>query len=154
GGCNAAFAMPPEQRWYYRLNSLVRAAHAEHGLLPVVLVLGQLLMEARSAFVFAPCLDLFENDDTSPVGDLDIAVILDGRFVIGEVKQSRELFDEATFNKMETIARRLLPDVLLFASLDREPTRLIMDQVARLRTALQPDRIAVKWYPLHEDKFQ
>jgi len=153
GGCNASFAMPPEQRWHYRLNSLVRAAYAEHGLLPVVLVLGQLLMTARTSFVFAPCLDLFEKDGKRPVGDLDIATILDGQFVIGEVKQSRELFDEATFLKMESIARRLLPDVLLFASMDREPTRLIVEHIQRLAELLQPLGIAVRWYPLHEYKF-
>ena len=153
GGCNAAFAMQPEARWHYRLNSLARAAHAEHGLVPVVLVLGQLLMDARSAFLFAPCLDLFEDDDKGPVGDLDIAVIRDGQFVIGEVKQSRDLFDEATFIKMEGIARRLLPDVLLFASMDREPNRLISEQIRRLSEALTPQKIAVSWYRLHEDKF-
>lgn len=153
GGCNTSFPMPPEQRWHYRLNSLARAAHAEHGLLPVVLVLGQLLMDARSAFLFAPCLDLFENYDKGPVGDLDIAVILDGQFVIGEVKQSRNLFDEATFAKMERIARRLLPDILLFASMDREPTVLITKEIARLSEVLRPLSIAVRWYPLHEYKF-
>jgi hypothetical protein len=148
GGCNTAFPMPPEPRWHYRLNSLARAAHAEHGLLPVVLVLGQLLMEARSAFLFAPCLDLFENDDKRPIGDLDIAVILDGQFVIGEVKQSRNLFDEATFAKMEGIARRLLPDILLFASMDHEPTALIKKEIGRLSEVLQPLSITVRWYPL------
>lgn len=153
GGCNAAFPMPPEQRWHYRLNSLARAAHAEHGLLPVVLVLGQLFMDARSAFLFAPCLDLFEKDDKGPVGDLDIAVILDGQFVIGEVKQSRDRFDEATFAKMEGVARRLLPDILLFASMDREPTVLLTKEIARLSDVLRPLSIAVRWYPLHEYKF-
>jgi hypothetical protein len=153
GGCNAAFPMPPERPWHYRLNSLARAAHAEHGLLPVVLVLGQLLMDARSAFLFAPCLDVFEQDEQGPVGDLDIAVILDGQFVIGEVKQSRDLFDEATFTKMESIARRLLPDVLLFASMDREPNRLIKEQLGRLSSALAPLRIIVRWYQLHEHTF-
>lgn len=153
GGCNAAFAMPPESRWHYRLNSLARAAHAEHGLLPVLLVLGQLLMDARSGFMFAPCLNLFETNDAGPVGDLDIAVTLDGQFVIGEVKQSRDLFDESTFTKMEGIARRLLPDVLLFASMDREPNQLISEQVQRLSTALTPQRIAVRWYRLQEHKF-
>jgi hypothetical protein len=148
GGCNAAFPMPPEPRWHYRLNSLARAAHAEHGLLPVVLVLGQLLMEARSAFLFAPCLDLFEIDDKRSIGDLDIAVILDGQFVIGEVKQSRNLFDEATFAKMEGIARRLLPDILLFASMDHEPTALIKKEIGRLSEVLQPLSITVRWYPL------
>jgi hypothetical protein len=153
GGCNAAFSLPPEPRWHYRLNSLARAAVAEHGLLPVVLVLGQLLMDAQSAFLFAPCLDLFEKDGKGPVGDLDIAVIIDGQFVIGEVKQSRNLFDEATFAKTETIARRLLPDILLFTSMEREPTVLITKQIQRLSERLQPLGITVQWYPLHEYKF-
>ena len=153
GGCNAAFPMEPEQCWHYRLNSLARAAHAEHGLLPVVLVLGQLLLDARSAFLFAPCLDLFENDDKGPIGDLDIAVILDGKFVIGEVKQSRDLFDEATFAKMEGIARRLLPDTLLFASMDPEPNVGITKEIKRLSEVLRPLGIAVRWYQLREYKF-
>jgi hypothetical protein len=152
-GCNTTFAMPPEPHWHYRLNSLARAAYAEHGLLPVVLVLGQLLMNARSAFAFAPCLDLFEFGTKGPVGDLDIAVILDGLFVIGEVKQSRDLFDEATFAKMEKVARRLLPDVLLFASMDRQPTRLITKELERLSHLLGPLGIEVQWYQLHQRKF-
>ncbi len=152
-GCNAAFPIPPEQPWHYRLNSLVRAAHAEHGLLPVILVLGQLLEKARSSFLFAPCLDLFENDDKGPLGDLDIPVILDGQFVIGEVKQSANLFDQATFAKMEAIARRLLPDTLLFASMDRKPTALISNEITRLSEALRPLGIKVQWYTLHRHKF-
>jgi hypothetical protein len=110
-------------------------------------------MAARSAFIFAPCLDLVEKYGEKPVGDLDIAAILDGHLVIGEVKQSRDLFDEATFEKMEAIARRLLPDVLLFASMDREPTRLITEQITRLAAALRPLNIAVWWYCLDGYKF-
>lgn len=154
GGCNATFPMEPKPDWHYRLNSLVRAAHAEHGLLPVVLVLGQLLMSARSAFVFVPCLDLFEKNSKDRIGDLDIAVICDGKFVIGEVKESRELFNQAIFDKMEDIARRLLPDILLFASMDREPTDFIAGEIKRMSTVLEPLNIAVKWYPLHESKFE
>jgi hypothetical protein len=37
---------------------------------------------------------------------------------------SEPIFDEATFAKMEGMAQRLLPDILLFASMDREPTVL------------------------------
>lgn len=152
-GCNAIFPLSPEKRWHYRLNSLARASLSEHGLLPVVLVLGQLFMEARNAFIFAPCLDLFEKKSERPIGDLDIAVILDGRFVIGEIKQSRDLFDEATFTKMEDIARRLLPDVLLFGSMDREPSKFIAQSIARLSCNLRPHQIDVRWYPLDEYKF-
>ena len=119
-----------------------------------MLVLGQLLRDARTAFLFAPCLALFEDDDKGPVGDLDLAVILDGRFLIGEVKQSRELFDEATFVKMEGIARRLLPDRLLFASMDREPNRVITEGIERLSGTLRPLNVAVEWYQLNEYKFE
>jgi hypothetical protein len=55
--------------------------------------------------------------------------------------------------KMETIARRLLPDVLLFASMDRNPNRLITEQVTRLAAELAPMRTVVRWYQLHEHKF-
>jgi hypothetical protein len=79
---------------------------------------------------------------------------LDGKFVIGEVKQSRGLFDEATFRKMETIARRLLPDVLLFSSMDQEPSALITREVKRLSEALSPLGVAVRWYRLNEHNFE
>jgi hypothetical protein len=103
--------------------------------------------------MFAPCLDVFEDGEKGPFGDLDIAAIVDGRFVVGEVKQSRGLFDEATFTKMESIAKRLLPDELLFASMDREPSPLIAAQIAQLSARLRPVGVAVRWYQLHADKF-
>jgi hypothetical protein len=37
--------------------------------------------------------------------------------------------------------------------MDREPTRFIVEQIERLSTALGPLRIAVKWFQLHEHKF-
>ncbi|GJM43728.1 MAG: hypothetical protein DHS20C21_05700 [Gemmatimonadota bacterium] len=153
-GCKTKFTMPPEPRWYYRLNSLVRAAYADHGLLPVVLVLGQILLEARSSFLFAPCLDLYEKGSGKPVGDLDVAAIVDGQFVIGEVKQSKDLFDEKTFAKMGDIARRLLPDVVLFASMDRDPGEFTKRRVQRLSEELGSLGIEVKWYALHDHKFE
>ena len=62
--------------------------------------------------------------------------------------------DEAAFVKMEEIARRLLPDVILFASMDRAPTALITKEIDRLSTALKPLNIVVQWYPLREHKFE
>lgn len=148
GGCNITFPIKPEIKWQYRLNSLVRVAYSEHGLLPVVLVLGQLLMKAESAFVFAPCLDLFETMDGRSVGDLDIALVIDGKFVIGEIKESLGRFDPASFVTIENIARRLLPDAVIFSSLDREPNDRINREIARLADVLRPLHIAVSWYPL------
>ena len=155
GGCGIEYAIPPESDWYYRLNSLVRAALAQHGLLPVVLVLGQMGRSAMStSFLFAPCMDLFETHNGKPIGDLDIAVILDGKFVIGEIKQSRDRFDQETFRKMEKIARRLLPDTLIFASMDRDPNGLITREIERLSEKLRDLRIAVEWYRLGDHMFE
>jgi hypothetical protein len=37
--------------------------------------------------------------------------------------------------------------------MDREPTVLITKEIARLLEALRPLSIVVRWYPLHEGKF-
>ncbi len=55
---------------------------------------------------------------------------------------------------MEGIACRLLPDILLFAAMDREPTLRITNEIARLSKVLRPLGIAVQWYPVHEYKFE
>ncbi len=154
-GCNTTFPIQPEPFWYYQMNSLARAAHAEHGLLPVILVLGKLLIEARSSFMFAPCLDLYENrEDTNRVGDLDIAVILDGQFVIGEVKQSVTLFEPDDFDKMEKIAKRLFPDKVIFASMESNQNSTVKSGIERLKTTLQPLGIEVCWYQLDRSIFE
>jgi hypothetical protein len=55
--------------------------------------------------------------------------------------------------KMEKVARRLLPDVLLFASMDRKPTGFITKELKRLSQLQRPEGVEVLWYPLHEHKF-
>jgi hypothetical protein len=110
-------------------------------------------MEARRAFLFAPWLDLFENDDKVPVGDLDIAVILDGQFVIGEVKQSRNPLRRGNLRQDGGHRAASITDILLFASIDREPTVLITKEIARLSEGLKSLSIAVRWYPLHKHNF-
>ena len=154
-GCNANFPMRPEPTWYYQMNSLARSAHADHGLLPVILVLGQMLVEARSSFMFAPCLDLLDGQEAeTQVGDLDIAVILDGLFVIGEVKQSVSLFSPSVFETMEEVAKRLQPDRVIFSSLDAEPNATVRAGIDKLKASLEPLGIDVCWYPLHRSDFE
>ena len=51
-GCRYDFSIPAEPPISYRLNSLVRRGIFAHGLVPVVLVLGQMLEDARSSFFF------------------------------------------------------------------------------------------------------
>ena len=55
---------------------------------------------------------------------------------------------------MEEIASRLLPDTLLFASMDREAPKLVSSEIERLSKTLGMRGVAVKWYPLHGYKYE
>ena len=154
-GCRIQFPLHPEPTWYYRLNELTRAAYASHGTTPVILVLGQLFRECRTSFLFSPNLNLLaEPQDASSEkldksAEVDIACIQDGKFIIGEVKQSMSLFRKKDFDDMAEIAERVKPDIVLFSCIDsQKPTRNIVDHIERIRAKLSPLEIDVKWYKL------
>ena len=154
-GCRVTFPLHPELTWQYRLNSLVHAAYALHGITPMILALGQLLDKSRTSFLFSPNLELFVRpqdesfEKLKPVAEVDIACIQDGKFIIGEVKQSMSLFREKDFDGMTKIAERTKPDIVLFSCVDRQqPTRFITDQIERIQSKLNPLEIDVQWYEL------
>src|SRR5439155_6577098 len=93
-GCRIRYSIPAEPTISYRLSSLARHGISSHGLVPVVLVLGQLLRDAHSSFFFSPCLDLFQFLSEEPrqyerLTDLDIVCIKEGEVVVGEVKSNQ-----------------------------------------------------------------
>ncbi|MDE0300739.1 MAG: hypothetical protein OXN17_19040 [Candidatus Poribacteria bacterium] len=154
-GCRSQFPLHPELTWHYRLNSLIHAAHALHGATPVILVLGKLLEESRTSFLLSPNLDLLtEPQDEScekldKAAEVDIACIQDGKFIIGEVKQSMDLFKPKDFDSMAEIAKRTKPDVVLFACIDsQQPKRRITENIERIQKKLSSLEIDVKWYKL------
>ena len=154
-GCRSPFPLDPELTWQYRLNSLVHAVYASHGTTPVILVLGQLFRESRISFLFSPNLELFvrPQDESSerlkPIAEVDIACIQDGKFIIGEVKQSMSLFKRADFDNMAEIAEKTKPDIVLFSCIDcQRPTKFITNQIQRIQSELSPLEIDVQWYEL------
>ena len=154
-GCRSQFPLHPELTWHYRLNSLIHAAHALHGITPAVLVLGQLLEESKTSFLFSSSLNLltFTQDESSErwekAAEVDIACIQDGEFIIGEVKQSRGLFKANDFDTMAEIAERVKPNKILFSCIDsQEPTPSIINHIERIRERLSPLEIKVTWYEL------
>ena len=154
-GCRIQFPLHPEPTWHYRLNELIQAAHAQHGTTPVILVLAQLLEESRTSFLFSPNLVLLtEPQDASSekldkAAEVDIACIQDGKFIIGEVKQSASLFRKKDFDAIANIAERTKPDRVLFSCMDsRQPTNFIDSHIEKIRAKLSPLEIDVKWYEL------
>ena len=154
-GCRSQFPIHPELTWHYRLNSLIQAAHALHGITPEILVLGQLFEESKTSFLFSPNLDLFSvvKDKSSRglqnVAEVDIACVQDGKFIIGEVKQSMSLFGTKDFDAMADIAKRAKPNKVLFSCIDsQQPTKFISNHIKRIGTELRPLAIEVTWYEL------
>ena len=154
-GCRSPFPLDPELMWQYRLNSLVHAAYASHGTTPVILVLGQLFRESRISFFFSPNLNLLAapqdefTEKQEIEAEVDIACIQDGKFIIGEVKQSMSLFKKKDFDDMAEIARRTKPDIVLFSCMDSDkPTPLITKNIERIQSELSPLEIDVQWYEL------
>jgi len=153
-GCRYEYSMPANQEWFYKLNTLVQAGCFEHGLIPVILVLGELLLHPGVCFFYAPCLEIFEEYGGEPYGDLDIVCIQDGKFIIGEIKQSVKLFKPDDFTKMGEIAERILPDEVLFSSMDGQPNTVVKAGIANLKEQLSPREIDVKWHALHSTTFE
>ena len=156
-GCRTQFSLHPELTWHYRLNELIHAVHALHGTTPVILVLGHLLNESRTSFLFSPNLNLLsEPQDKSSerlekTAEVDIACIQDGKFIIGEVKQSMSLFKTKDFDDIAEIAKRTKPDQVLFSCIDSlQPTSFITGNIERIEKELSPLEIDVEWYRLND----
>src|ERR1044071_8926354 len=138
-GCRFTFSLPAEPKWSYRLSSLVQQGIALHGLVPVVLVLGQILRWSRSSFFFAPPLDIFEAKSSSKyekLSDLDIVCISDGKLIIGEIKLNQDLFHLEQMLKLADVASAISADTLLFSSLDVQPKHNTLEKINKVKERL------------------
>ncbi len=154
-GCRKKFSIRSEEPWYYKLNSLISFGYHYQGLAPVILVLGQLLEESKSSFIFDVCLNIYDKFiDKEPFTDLDIVCIQDGKFIIGEMKQSCKGFEEKDFNKIKEIAVNIHPDIILFSALENQCSTSLERKIDKLRDELLEYKIEIKWYQLRSHVFE
>jgi len=148
-GCNQEFPLVAQERWLYRLNSLVKECHAFQGLAPVIIVLGELLNQCNYFFVYSASLNVYEGRKKRPITDLDIICVRDGKFIIGEIKKDPKAFKERDFLKIKKIAKNIRPDIVLFSSLGDPPkgTRL---KIESLKKELGHLGIDVYWHPISD----
>lgn len=158
-GCGQRFALrPKDQKWYFHLNSSVKAGIEQH-LIPVVLTLGKLLEESKTSFIFSPQLDLYNQKGASEdrarrLGDLDIVCIKDGQFIIGEVKESDSLYKPTDFKNMADFAKEIRPDELIFSALNINKGDSFERKIGEVRSQLEKFGIKVRQIHLesHECK--
>lgn len=155
-GCSNSFSISSRNNWVYKLNSLARTA-VIHGVMPVLSTLNRLQHEARSSFIFTVNQELFKNEDllttgtAGPCRELDIVCIKDGELVLGETKQSVDLFVEKDFDDMAEVAEQVKPDLVIFSSYDNQPNALVIRKITELEQRLTPLEVRVEWRSLGEE---
>jgi len=157
-GCGYRYSVNAQEKWQYRLNSLLKAACSKHGTIPVLLAIGQLLSDARSSFIYFPSVELIKrNEDYKKnqcLGEIDLLCIKDSKFIIGEIKQTVGLFRADDFNKIGDIAEKIKPDIIIFSSIDIKPNALVEENVKALQERLKNLEIKVRWYPIRQRAFE
>ncbi len=141
-GCNAAVPVPVESIWRYRLNSLIRNGIALHGCVPVISALRDLREKARDSFIYTHGIGLFkEYGDPTPVAEMDLLCISDGKLVCGEVKSSASEFTQEELGKLARIAADIKADQVAISAFS-DPD-LLMTQHSKTLADLLPAGCAV-----------
>ena len=100
---------------------------------------------------------MYQKDETgkeNKYGEIDVICIIDGKFIIGEIKQSIGLFETSDFEKAAEIGTLLKPDIILFSSLDKKPNKFVTDNIVELKNKLKPLEIDVQWYQINHSVFE
>jgi hypothetical protein len=142
-GCGYEYTFSPETEIKYKLNSVLENGIRMRGVVPVVLALGSVFRDARHYFDFLPPVDIFKKG--KHLTDLDICCVIDGKFVIGEVKARHGLFHPSDFKKITDIAKEIHPDRVVFCSLDKTIPQRRKDDVEGVKKVLTPLGIKVEW---------
>lgn len=151
-GCGYEYPFSPETEIRYKLNSIIENGIRIRGVVPVVLVLGSLFRDASNYFDFMPPVDIYKKK--KHITDLDICCVIDGKFIIGEIKAQQSLFHPSDFQKISALAKEIHPDKVIFSSLDKVIPQRRKDDIARVKTELAPFGIEVEWLSLDPWTFE
>jgi len=55
--------------------------------------------------------------DAAPTAELDVVCVSDGKFIIGEVKNSGKLFKSSEFKRIQELAKVIRPDKIIMYAL-------------------------------------
>lgn len=137
-GCGKQDRFPIEEPFSYRLNDLVKnnfcyrdakGKFKPEGNITVLKSLIRLSQEGSSSFEYSPQLDLYEDfhPSSTPVTDLDIIGLPNGKLVIGEAKHSSSAFKENGHKPLKNlieIAKIIQPDRVVIACSEDSNGRL------------------------------
>lgn len=94
---------------------------------------------SRNTFFFAPPLALYRaypEPRTPPDAEIDLCAVIDGQFVLGEVKESGREVNDRLGNTLISLANQIRPDQVVIACLDSSAQTALNVQAQRIGTAL------------------
>ena len=112
--CKTLYYVPIGLEWEYKLNRFVFNALFERNGLTVLWALGYLFNRSMgNKLYFLPEVDFFYNENQKE--EIDVLCILDGKFIVGEVKKSALGFteDENETQKFIKKINHIKPDTAL-----------------------------------------
>lgn len=131
--CGEAHQAPVKIEWDFYLNEFFSESLREHGIHPVIWVLGMLHEKARESFFYISSIELFKKypiDNSSRLfGEIDFACILEGEFLIGEAKTSVGYFTEKVISNLIEQANLIKPDVVVLACF--ENNKKVLEEKSR-----------------------
>lgn len=148
--CQSSFSLPMEdQVWVFRLNELAARAINDKGVMNVLRAMGHLDFIAHRTVVFCPTINVFVEGQATPLTDLDIVAVYEGKLLIGEVKSCAQSFKPADLDHLEQIARIVRPNEILLAAPDEPafgwgPTLDMAKQLAERLKALDVSVMIMK----------
>jgi hypothetical protein len=151
--CRTPWIAEADTPWKYRLTPLAkRAVQQSGGAMPVLLAIWRLFFESKESFLWQPNLEIFRPEHHKgelPWGELDIVCLVDGKFVVGEVKNGIDDFAEHDFEDLRKICAAIVPDIALLVFMEGEfnATSSFATQLQVLQSQLSP-LTAVQWRKL------
>lgn len=152
-GCGYSFTLEAEQSWIYKLNTIAGHNGAIYSQVPLILALGELCSESRYSFYFHPPVDVFIGKHEKHLTDFDLFAIVDGKLIIGEVKNDQGGFKDDDFDKLYEAALILKPHKVILSSLDSAPNFVNQKRIDNLRARLKNQDTKVEWLNLSSTVF-
>lgn len=145
--CRDKIPLPVHFAWDFYLNDFLAEGLREHGLLGMIWVLSEMQGSSRNTFFFAPPLALYRaypEPRTPPDAEIDLCAVIDGQFVLGEVKESGREVNDRLGNTLISLANQIRPDQVVIACLDSSAQTALNVQAQRIGTALNTLACSVK----------
>lgn len=119
--CREDHQLPVDVMLDFRLNEFFATCLREHDTVTVAWALSALRQESKSCFIFAPQMALYrdypEIQGNKPDRELDVVCIVDGQFVIGEVKAGVVGIAKSDIEDLASAAQELGADVAILMAL-------------------------------------